>query len=182
VAELCSSVLLLSRGQTVRIGPPVDVIGAYLRGTATAAGATGTESPVVVESATMVGVTEPESGDNVCFRIEGFVRADVSRHVEPVGIIVRSAQTGEIVFATGTSVLGITLDVGDFSLEVSLQMNVQPGIYLIDIGVWDRAEEKQLMVGPTLNFRVRAGTTFLGEVNLNPVMRRVSAARLPVGA
>src|SRR6202043_980417 len=104
--------------------------------------AVATESPVVVQSATVVGGTEPESGRSVCFRVEGFVRLDVSRHVEPVGIIVRSAQTGEIVFATGTTVLGITLEVGDFSLEVSLQMNVQPGIYMIDIGVWDRADEK----------------------------------------
>jgi hypothetical protein len=90
--------------------------------------------------------------------------------VEPVGVIVRSAQTGEIVFATGTSVHRLEFERGDFVLEVILQMNVQPGIYLVDVGVWDRADEKQLVVGPSLNLRVLESTVFLGDVNLNATM------------
>ena len=46
-------------------------------------------------------------------------------------------------------------------------MNVQPGIYLIDTGVWDRSSEKQLYAGPSMTVRVLEGTIFLGPTNLN---------------
>jgi lipopolysaccharide transport system ATP-binding protein len=175
IAELCTRALLLSRGETVAVGAPADVIGAYLRGTATAGGPPLAASPVVVDAATVVGASYTKSGGTVRFRIAGTTRAAVPRHVEPVGIIVRSAQSGEVIFATGTTIFALDFAPGDFSLDVELQMNVQPGIYLIDIGVWDRADEKQLMVGPSLNVKVIEGALFLGETNLNPVMRLVRA-------
>jgi hypothetical protein len=74
------------------------------------------------------------------------------------------------VYATGTSVFGLQFGLGEFVLAVELQMNVQPGIYLVDIGVWDRADEKQLLVGPSVNVRVLDGRTFLGATNFNAQM------------
>ena len=76
-----------------------------------------------------------------------------------------------MVFATGASVHGLDVDEGEFIVDVRLQMNVQPGIYLVDIGVWDRADERQLFVGPSLNLRVSESAHFLGEVNLNATMQ-----------
>ena len=170
VAELCTDALLLSRGSVVSIGPPADVVATYMRGTATGGGA-ATESPILLESAWAPNGNTVGSGSAVQIRIRGASRAMISRHVEPIGIIVRSAQTGAIVFATGTSVHGIQFQPGAFELEVVLQMNVQPGIYLVDIGVWDRADEKQLAIGPSLNLKVFESRLFLGEVNLNAEMR-----------
>ena len=81
-----------------------------------------------------------------------------------------SAQTGAVVFATGSSLFELQVPHGRFTLEVQLQMNVQPGIYLVDIGVYDRADERQLFAGPGLTLRVTEGRLYLGPVNLNARM------------
>ena len=170
IAELCTDVLLLAQGSAVCIGTPADVIGAYMRG-ATGGGEMASDlSPISIDSAEMLLGNEVRSGDTVRFRIRGETRREISRHVEPIGIIMRSAQTGEIIFATGTSVFDFEFRRGPFTIDVELQMNVQPGIYLADIGVWDRADEKQLLAGPSLNVLVREGRTFLGATNLNAGM------------
>lgn len=170
IAELCTDVLLLAQGSAVCIGTPADVIGAYMRG-ATGGGEMANDlSPISIDSAEMLLGNEVRSGDTVRFRIRGETRREISRHVEPIGIIMRSAQTGEIIFATGTSVFDFEFRRGPFTIDVELQMNVQPGIYLADIGVWDRADEKQLLAGPSLNVLVREGRTFLGATNLNAGM------------
>ena len=105
------------------------------------------------------------------FRIRGRRRAEIAKHVEPIGVFVRSAQTGKVVFATGSEIHGLKFEMGEFSLDVQLRMNVQPGIYLIDVGVFDRADEKALFSGPSLNVRVTEGRIFGGEINLNSEMQ-----------
>ncbi len=171
VAELCTDALLLSRGGAVCAGAPAEVIGAYMRtavggGPAAAAG----ESPVAFDAATLPDGAEVRTGGTLRLRVRGRGLAPVPRHVEPVGVIVRSAQTGELVFATGTEVHGLEVAPGAFALDVTLQMNVQPGIYLADVGVWDRATERQLLAGPSLTIRVTPGVVFLGPVNLQASM------------
>ena len=171
IAELCTDAVLLSRGQTICIGSPADVIGAYMRGVGTASEAMSADCPIVLESASAPGGNDVYSGQSVHIRIHGHSRAAIDRHVEPVGIIVRSSQTGEAIFATGTSVHGLAFVRGQFTLDVQLQMNVQPGVYLVDIGVYNRADETQLQAGPSLNLRVMESTVFLGEINLNASMQ-----------
>jgi ABC-type polysaccharide/polyol phosphate transport system ATPase subunit len=172
IAELCTDALLLSRGAVVCMGSPVDVIAAYTRGIATIEQTTVVrDAPIVLDSAYAPDGTTVGSGQTIRIRITGTNRGGIPRHVEPVGLIVRSAQTGEMIFATGTSVHALEFKEGVFALDVHLQMNVQPGIYLVDIGVFDRADEKQLGAGPSLNIRVTETTIFLGETNLNAAMR-----------
>ena len=173
IAELCTSAVLLTRGAMVCQGAPVDVIGAYLRGASRGGETLAADTPVVLGSATVLGSSEVRSGGSITFRIEGDAGDVIPRHVEPLAVFVRSAQSGKIAFATGCAAMNVSLGVGRFQLDVTLQMNVQPGIYLVDTGVWDRAEEKQLMVGPSLTLRVTDGTLFMGEANLNPAMTLV---------
>jgi hypothetical protein len=104
----------------------------------------------------------------------------VASHVEPVGIVVRSAQSGESLFATGTTLYSLEFSRGPFVLDVSLQMNVPPGIYVVEFGVWDRSDEKQLVTGPSLSVHVFEERLFLGTVNLNPVMSLSTGTREPV--
>ena len=170
IAELCTDALLLSQGRVVTAGLPADVIGAYMRGASGIGAAASDLSPIAIESAELLDGNEVRSGESVRFRITGEARQEIARHVEPIGIIVRSAQSGEIVFATGTSVFELEFRVGAFSIDVELQMNVQPGIYLADIGVWDRADEKQLLAGPSLNVKVMESRLFLGATNFNARM------------
>ena len=173
IAELCTRAVLLSHGEAIRIGNPSDVITAYMRAGASSS-PDASDSPVIITSAEALEGVEIRSGEAVRVRINGCLRAKPPQHVEPVGIIVRSAQTGELVYATGTEVHGITLAPGDFTIDAELQMNVQPGIYLMDIGVWDRAAEKQLYVGPSMTVRVLESTVFIGPTNLNSTVAVVN--------
>jgi homopolymeric O-antigen transport system ATP-binding protein len=183
IAELCTDVLLLSRGKMVQIGSPAEVIAAYMRDSDTPSTATSTDSPVVIDGVAAPDGNAVASGERVRLRIHGHSRGSIPRHVEPVVLIVRSAQTGLVIFATGTSVYGLDVDQGEFTVDVRLQMNVQPGIYLVDLGVWDRADERQLFVGPSLNLRVFESAHFLGEVNLNATMHLEHSRRSqPVGS
>ncbi len=178
IAELCTHALLLSQGRMVTTGAPADVIGAYMRGAIGSGEIASALSPIIIESAELLDGNEVRSGESVRFRISGETRHDIARHVEPVGIIIRSAQSGEIVFATGTSVFELDFRIGSFTIDIELQMNVQPGIYLADIGVWDRADEKQLMAGPSLNVRVLEGRLFLGATNFNARMELHQSAAI----
>jgi ABC-type polysaccharide/polyol phosphate transport system ATPase subunit len=171
IAELCTEAMLLSQGTMVCRGTPADVIGAYMRGASSGEESRSDLSPLTITSAELLDGNEVLSGESVRFRITGTILREITRHVEPVGIIVRSAQSGDIVYATGTSVFDFAFVAGPFSIDVTLQMNVQPGIYLADIGTWDRADEKQLLAGPSLNVRVSEGRTFLGMMNLNAAMQ-----------
>jgi lipopolysaccharide transport system ATP-binding protein len=172
VSELCTDVLLLSRGAPVTMGKPSDVIGAYLRGDGLGdrVNGDGDASPVIIHEVSAPDGFEIRSGEFVRILVKGVVRGDFTQHLEPVGFIVRSAQTGEVTYCTGTTVCGLPLEKGEFELDVRMQMNVQPGIYLIDVGVFDRAEEKQLHAGSSLNVKVTEGTVFLGPTNMNAAM------------
>ena len=170
IAELCTHALLLSQGAVVCHGAPADVIGAYVRGASSGGESQSDESPITLKSVALLDGHEVRSGETVYFRITGTILREISQHVEPIGIIVRSAQTGDVVYCTGTSVFNLEFTPGDFTIDIEMQMNVQPGIYLADISAWNRADEKQLLVGPSLNVRVSEGRTFLGPTNFNANM------------
>ena len=111
IAELCTQAVLLSHGAVARIGDPADVIGAYMMGTA-ASSPQESNSPVIISTVEAVDGVQVRSGERVRMRVTGTVRSVPDRHIEAVVIIVRSAQTGEVVYATGTSVHGIALQPG----------------------------------------------------------------------
>jgi ABC-type polysaccharide/polyol phosphate transport system ATPase subunit len=185
IAELCTDAILLSRGRVLARGTPAEVIGAYMRGELPEGAVASGEgaSPVTLESAAVVGRADVGTGERVRLRVHGTRVAEVPPHVEPVGIFVRSAQSGELVYATGTGVHGLAVEPGAFVLDVELQLNVPPGIYLVDIAVVDRAGERPLCAGPSLTIHVREGTVFGGPVNMNAAMRiHASTQQFPVPA
>jgi ABC-type polysaccharide/polyol phosphate transport system ATPase subunit len=175
VAELCTQAVLLAKGSIVTMGNPTEVIGAYMRGAA-APDLQQSDSPAVIQSAEALDGPDVKSGEQLRLRVTGCVRSELSKHIEVVVLGIRSAQTGELVYMTGGSVHGIEFAVGDFSIDVELQMNVQPGIYLLDLGTWDRSSEKQLQGGPSLTIRVLEAARFVGPTNMNCTMASVPAA------
>jgi len=64
--------------------------------------------------------------------VRGIVRVDLPGYVDPLVLIVRNASTGAIVSAIGSSADAVVLPVGAFEMEVSLQKNVAPGIYVLE--------------------------------------------------
>jgi hypothetical protein len=88
-----------------------------------------------------------------------------------VGVRVRSLQTGDIVFATGTISHELQLPSGPFELRVALQMNVPEGVYAVEstIGQWQR--ERRVETGPAALVQVTGGRWFWGQVQMNCAMR-----------
>jgi ABC-type polysaccharide/polyol phosphate transport system ATPase subunit len=170
MAELCTKALLLNRGEVVAQGTPTQVIHTYLNAASTVSGTVTADAPVQLRRA-QLHEGRIRSGDHVQIAIEGTVPAKLTRHIEPVALILRSAQSGQMLFCSGTLACGVELAPGDFRLEVTLQMNVPPGIYLIEVVGGDKSSEQVLVSVPSLSIQVEESTAFYGTVNCNPSMR-----------
>ncbi len=175
ISELCSSALVLDHGRAVRSGSPAECVAEYLSSERQAAPVLEEPSPVALDRITAFNGDVVCSGERLDLLIEGQLLEEIqAEHIEPVGVVVRSAQTGEIVAVVGTSTCGIDVALGPFRIEVSLQMNVQPGIYLVETVVGDLRAEQAVMWGPSVNVNVRAGPNFVGSVQLNASMNLLS--------
>jgi lipopolysaccharide transport system ATP-binding protein len=183
VAELCTSAILLSHGQVVRAGTPPECIAAYLAGEGVNEGVVSEDVPVRLDAIrTEDGSVSPVvvSGQVLRVSITGVVDGrGVPDHLEPVGVSVRSASTGQIIFSTSNARCQVPLVAGEpFEMELALQMNVPAGIYSLETGVWDRARERRAAAGPAISVRVAEGPSFTGVVQLNPAMRLARAPAL----
>lgn len=173
VAELCTDALLLSRGQVTHCGTPADVIAAYLSGVVRVAEEDDSDVPIALHGARVAHAGPVRSGEMFQLRVRGAVlREPVPATMEPVGVSVRSAATGHVIFSSSSSRCGVSMKtVGPFDIDVALQMNVPPGVYVVETSVWDGARGRVVRSGPAINVRVTAGASFTGSVQMNPVMR-----------
>jgi hypothetical protein len=57
---------------------------------------------------------------------------------------------------------------------MELQMNVPPGVYVLETAVWDRNVGRFVASGPSARAEVRGGPGFWGEVQLNPHVQLLS--------
>jgi hypothetical protein len=67
-------------------------------------------------------------------------------------------------------------DDGEFRLDVSLQMNVPAGVYMLESGAYDDRRSTLVSQGPTMAVQVGPGPSFTGNAQLNP---EFSVASLP---
>ena len=172
VAQLCTHALLLNHGRVVKQGTPGECIAEYLNPGGDGS-AVAPDSPVAIESVCLVDRGEVRSGDVARVRVRGRIGpGGVPADVDPVVFRVQSAATGTTVCAIQSTACGITLAPGEYSLDVSLQMNVPRGIYLIQVGAWNLSTELPLAAGPTITLQVAEGVPFLGSVQLNCSMER----------
>lgn len=183
VAELCTSALLLSHGRAVRQGSAPECITAYLAGDGAGDSGVPQDVPVRLDAIRAADVADAAetpvvpSGGILRVVITGAVEpGGIPEHLEPIGVSVRSASTGQIVFSTSNSRCRVELAAGEsFEVELALQMNVPPGIYGLETGVWDRTRERRVAPGPSVSVRVAEGPSFTGTVQLNAAMRLVHA-------
>ena len=88
-----------------------------------------------------------------------------------VSVRLRSAQTGAVVFSTTTDQHDVRLSpVGATRVEVSLQFNVAPGVYMVETGVLSIKRGVAVGDGPGLYVQVAEGPSFTGSAQLNPQM------------
>ena len=174
IAELCTDVIVLNRGEVLARGTPGDAISAYVQqhdaGRAAIISDRITFDPVEIMSEMPV-----RSGDTFDIRVSGRVMQPLNDTVEPLAIRVRSLRTGGIVYSSGSRRLSLDLgDPGPFDMHVTLQANVPAGSYMIEVGAQDLLKRKDFATAPSVMVRVSEGIGFKGTVQLNADMRMLS--------
>lgn len=182
ITSLCSQAILLDRGRVVRHGTPHECISAYLNGAAGVRPTTSGEGAVRIESLALSRL-QLQSGERTAVHLDCVVRENGWAEPENVRLRVRSTQTGDVLFETGTMQLGMELpQSGAYALDFDLQMNVARGVYLVESYVWDRLMGRESFAGPSAHLDVRGGDEFDGLVQMHPQVRlaatNVAAATL----
>jgi len=183
VSALCTHGMLLEHGRVACAGTPATCIEAYIRPAAPEGDRlAGLDLPARVDTITRLTERAVRPGERVRLLVTGSVTDPSERTQLYVTIDVRSVQTGELVFATTTLSCGVALPrSGPFAFELELQMNVAPGTYIVETGAWDQRRQAPLMAGPVASVDVEDTGSFIGTVQLNPVIRVRSPARTAVG-
>jgi len=171
IASLCTGAILLVKGAIAHQGSAAECIAAYA-GIHSAAEADGAgHDGLRIASVRVDGVQPVASGAHARIVIAGVSAHDGSAARPVVGVRVRSLQTGDVVFATGTISHELELPPGPFELSVALQMNVPEGVYAVEstIGQWQR--ERRVETGPAALIQVTGGRWFWGQVQMNCAMQ-----------
>ncbi len=171
IVALCPRTMLLVRGRVAHHGPTVECIEAYSRFQAEPAGAPRTGETVRLDRIASEPQGPVASGERVRVVIAGVAPPEHAERRGVIGVRVRSLQTGELVYASGTEAHGLALPDGPFTLEAELEMNVSPGIYAIESSVWQWQREQDAIHGPTALVHVKGGPPFWGSVQMKSAMR-----------
>jgi hypothetical protein len=155
----------------VRRGSPRECIAAYL------GGAVSEAEPVdriTAMSIRAVNTTSEiiASGGEVTAELECTVDDPDRVGDESVGLRIRSSQSGDVSFETGTTQAGVDLPRrGSFVLAVDLQLNLRPGVYSLETFVWNSMAGRAVASGPTAYLEVAGGPEFDGPIQMNPRIR-----------
>lgn len=178
IAELCTRCIQLEHGRVVFDGDAPSCISAYTSGASAATGTGVDGSPIVVSAIRLVSERNVVSGATIELSILGAVLSDERAEL---GVRVRSAQTGSQVFATNNGMCDVSLPFGPFTMSLSLQMNVAPGIYSLEpyLVLWKEGREEFHAAGPVTHVQVMPDKKAFGVSQLNPRMS-VSAGQASV--
>lgn len=169
ITELCSKVILLDHGTAICEGTAAECIVRYTEnvGKRTSGEPTG---PIRIASLTADTDRSVRSGAEIEARMTGSIAPGATAaDGDSLQVRVVPAQTGTVVFETTTGRLGLTLpSSGEFSLKLTLQMNLPPGVYRIESYVYSEARAQVVSQGPAVNVQVSEGARFHGSVQLNP--------------
>ena len=172
IASLCNSALLLTRGRIAHQGPPEECIAAYARHQAGAIPADpAAANGLRLDSLTIAAPQPVISGSRIEAILLGVAPPPREGTRRIISVRVRSLQSGETVFGTGTLSHEIDLPAGPFELAVELQMNVPPGLYSIESSMGQWKKEREAHHGPATLIHVTGGSGFWGPVQMNCVMR-----------
>lgn len=174
VAELCTSVLLLDRGEVVVHGSAEECISRYLR--PPGVGEEGEGASDTILSLDFPDGNRVRSGERLYLRVEARSLDDQTQGtVEPLALLVRNSRTGAIITVVGTEMCGVRLPDEPRTVDVSLQMNVPPGVYAVESLTYDLRASKMLSQGPSGVVVVEKGPEFKGGVQLNATMSLTTA-------
>jgi len=172
IASLCSHAILLDRGAVVQSGTPSECIAAYLQNQESLRLPGQEISSIRIDRIRSNHGDVLRSGEQVCFWVDGSVPDGVRKQSEVVCVRVRSAENGQILFGTSNDSADVDVPMyGVFTLEIGLQINVPPGLYLVEALVRDRDLGRRVANGPRLCVRVVESKHFDGSVQMNASFR-----------
>jgi lipopolysaccharide transport system ATP-binding protein len=172
IASLCTSAVVLERGTVAYRGKPSDAIGWYLSGTRERLDDGHEPAAIRIRSVSLDGATAVDSGGPVSFTLDGTVEDLARVECEQVVIRVRSAATGQVVFATSLDQCGVALlPSGPFRVRLTLEMNVRTGVFTVEPSVTLRQTGKDVGAGPVAYVQVNEDTRSNGTVQLKPRAR-----------
>lgn len=179
VASLCTQALLLDRGVVRKAGSPEQCIAEYVKAAESGLRPLSGQTTLPLEL-TRLGIA-PEGaiacGGSVTIRLEGNLTGTLPPSLDPLAFRLVSAQNGREVFATSAHECGVAppSEPGPFAVELTLQLNAQPGVYLVESAVLDWTRWTYVARGPLSYLHVVAGQPFRGQVQMNARMMRVAA-------
>jgi ABC-type polysaccharide/polyol phosphate transport system ATPase subunit len=148
IATLCTHAIYLEHGRIAETGSPNDCIRRYLAYT----GDTPADQAAPVRF-TGMSIDQPgpyRPGDRITIRLSGETLPAWEGSHEIVGIRLRT-QAGLSLFNSGVDRFQIDLPrESPFELEMSLNLNLSAGSYLLDALVWHDRRERQTVSGPVL--------------------------------
>jgi len=178
IAQLCTKAILLDKGTIRMSGPPSQVIGEYLHGLQSGSDPRARAAGIEFDPLRAPNGLAVLSGQDLT--VIGSGRAnlkDAPSTWVPAFRVVDPATGADVHSVTGFQ-RQIPLPVnGEFEYHWTVQMNVSPGTYRVNVFIWDKASNTQVLIGPDLQIEVLASTPFYGHVQMNT---RWFAAKLGV--
>jgi len=175
IVDLCTKAILLEKGAVRSTGTPLHCVNEYLHG---AIGQAQSSEPTEIRFDRIFAPNGAavRSGEDLTVMIEGVANAAGPRDSWTPVIRVTDLRTG----ATAHAVTGFQRDVplpteGEFKYRVTLQMNVVPGAYDVDVLIWDGAAHAHIIHGPAVRVEVMDRMPFYGTTQMNSRWDVISA-------
>ncbi len=178
VAELCTKAILLERGRIKMAGLTHDCIQAYL----SVERQPGSEDgPIVLDEIRVEEGAQVHSGGTVRVSLSGRVDGSRATGKEIVVLTLRDLQDGRALCAVTTDTAQVSLPAdGEFELEFTMELNVQPRLYGLDSSVRMKERRGDIGIGPGAHVQVlKGGPAFEGTVQPNAQVRLRAGSPTP---
>ncbi|MGQ0703912.1 MAG: ABC transporter ATP-binding protein [Gemmatimonadales bacterium] len=179
VASLCTHALLLDHGAVRKTGTPEECIAEYIGGGGDGLRVLARDVSLPIEFTSMEVLQNGpvRSGECATIAIEGVLHGPLDPSLDPLGFRIIAAHSGREVSATSAHECGLApLQPGPFAVELTLEMNVKPGIYLLESAVLDWTRWSRVASGPSRYLHVVAGPPFRGNIQMQARMRLLGPA------
>ena len=178
VAELCTKAILLERGRVKMAGPTPECIQAYL---SVERQPGSDDGPIVLEEIRVEDGDQVTSGGTVRVALSGRVDGSRATGREIVVLTLRDLQDGRALCAVTTDTAQVALPAdGEFELEFTMELNVQPRLYGLDSSVRLKERRGDIGIGPGAHVQVlKGGPAFEGTVQPNAQVRLRTGSPTP---
>jgi ABC-type polysaccharide/polyol phosphate transport system ATPase subunit len=178
IAELCTKAILLDHGAVRAEGTAAHVIKEYLDESVGGGG----EDIAGIRFTRLFAPdgTTVLSGKDLTIVVEG--NAELS---DPPTSWIPAVRVADVDTGTGLNAVtgfhrGVPLPLrGEFAYHVTLQMNVPPGRYTVEVFIWDSATDAHRIKAPRLEVEVLEHLPFYGGVQLNSTWRATKSGLAP---